>query len=232
MNNMSNKIDNEIAKIKKNRPEFDWGKSGFDVVSKAWETHVVDASTTTLQSFIKKFIDGYNNRPSVRTSKESATVPDQIIDKLISARIPQFTGRDINLIRFGHRISMAAENILGYILEEYIHIKAINHGWACCWGNCITSVDFCSSRKMLQVKNRSNTENSSSNKIRKGTRIEKWFRVNALNGSTNWLALDMIIGVNQLFSEKEFIEYAKTLIKANPAVLFVEQEKVDELFSD
>ncbi|MFH1389610.1 MAG: SinI family restriction endonuclease [Candidatus Margulisiibacteriota bacterium] len=229
---MSDKLDKEIAKIKKGYPDFDWEKSGFDVIYKCWKTHVVDANKTTLQPFIKKFIDGYNNRPSVRVSKESLTVPDQIIDKLISARIPQFTERDIKLIKFGHRLSMAAENILGYILEEFIHNKAIGHGWACCWGNCITSVDFCSSHEMLQVKNRSNTENSSSNKIRKGTEIKKWFRVNATNGRTNWLALDMIIGVNQLFSEKDFIDYAKALIKSNPAVLFVEQEQINELFSD
>ena len=193
---------------------------------------MVDANSKTLQSFIDKFIKGYNNRPSVRTSHEVATVPDQIIDKLIGARIPQFTERDINLISFGHRLSMSAENILGLILEEFIHNKVIGHGWACCWGNCITAVDFCSLYKMLQVKNRSNTENSSSNKIRKGTRIENWFRVNAMNGRTNWLALDMIIRVNQLFSEDEFIKFAKALIKTNPAVLFVDQNKVDELFSD
>lgn len=228
---MSKNLDNEISKIKKLTPKFDWESSGFDIVSKAWKTHVVDANVTTLKRFVKKFVNGYNNRPSVRKSKKIATVPDQLIDELIHTRISRFTKRDINLVKFGHRLSMAAENILGLILEEFIHNKVISHGWSCCWGNCVTKVDFCSSHKMLQVKNRSNTENSSSNKVRKGTKIEKWFRVNAMNGSTNWLALDMIIGVDQLFSEKEFFKYAKVLIKANPAVLFVEQAKVDELFS-
>lgn len=229
---MNTKLDKEIAALKKKSFDFDWEKSGFDIVYKAWKAHIVDANTKTLKQFVRKFMRGYDNRPSVRKSNKISTVPDQLIDELIMARIPAFSKRDINLIRFGHRLSMGAENILGLILEEFIHEKAVEHGWACCWGNCITSVDFCSSYMLLQVKNRSNTENSSSNKIRNGTRIEKWFRVNALNGSTNWLALDMIIGVNQLFSEKEFIKFAKDLIKSNPEALFVEQEKVDELFSD
>jgi len=228
---MSKNFDQYIKKVKKDNPKFDWEKSGFDLVFRAWKVHIVDANEKTLHTFVKKFINGYNNRPSVRKSNETATVPDELIDELIHARIPNFTKRDIALIRFGHRLSMAAENILGLILEEFIHNKVIGHGWACCWGNCITSVDFCSSYKMLQVKNRSNTENSSSNKVRKGTRIEKWFRVNALNGKTNWFTLDAIIGASQLFSEGDFLTYAKSLVKSNPAVLFIEQDKANKLFS-
>jgi hypothetical protein len=125
---------------------------------------------------------------------------------------------------------MATENILGLILEEYIHTKVVARGWACCWGNCISKVDFCSSHIMLQVKNRSNDENSSSSKIRAGTRIIKWHRINANNGSTNWQELDSIIGVSQLFSEREYIDFATALIKRNPSALFVEKTELDKLF--
>ena len=227
---MKDKLDSEIAIIRATLPEFDWIRSGFDIVFEAWKAYFVDANENTLQTFVKQFVDGYNNRPSVRTSKKTGTVPDGIIDEIINTRVPRFTKKDISLIRFGHRLSMAAENILGLILEEYIHSRVIDHGWSCCWGNSMKSVDFCSQHKMLQVKNRSNTENSSSNKIRSGTRIEKWFRVNAINGRTNWLALDMIIGVNQLFSEGDFINYAKNLIKSNPSALFVDKTELNEIF--
>ena len=40
--------------------------------------------------------------------------------------------------------------------------------------------------KLLQIKNRSNSENSSSKAIRDGTKIEKWCRINANNGRTYW----------------------------------------------
>lgn len=230
---MANKLDNsEITKVKKENSLFEWEKSGFDIVYESWKTHVVDADLSTLPNFVRKFINGYNNRPSVRTSKPIGTVPDMLIDKLIQTRVPKFAKRDIDLIRFGHRLSMSAENILGLILEEYIYTKAVGHGWACCWGNCISKVDFCSSHIMLQVKNRSNDENSSSSQIRAGTRILKWHRINANNGSTNWQELDSIVGVSQLFSEKEYIEFATALIKRNPSALFVEKVELDKLFSD
>ena len=228
---MTKSLDIDIKNNMMGYPGFDWKGSGFDIVSEFWKVHVTDASAKTLPTFIKEFVKGYNNRPSVRTSKKTGTIPDHLIDEIIQARIPKFSKRDITLISFGHRLSMATENILGLILEEYIHSKAIAHGWSCCWGNSIRSVDFCSTYKMLQVKNRSNTENSSSSKIRSGTRIEKWFRINAINGKTNWLELDRIIGVSQLFSEKEFIAYAKALIKTNPAALYVEPKALSSLHS-
>jgi hypothetical protein len=229
---MVNKLDNELTNIQKLTPGFDWDSSGFYIAYEFWKTHVVDAKSSTLPDFARKFVKGYNNRPSTRKSKAIGTVPDKLIDILIQTRMPKFTRRDIDLIRFGHRLSMSAENILGLILEEYIHSKAVGRGWACCWGNCISKVDFCSSHIMLQVKNRSNDENSSSSKIRAGTRILKWHRINANDGSTNWQELDSIIGVSQLFSEGEYIDFATALIKGNPSALFVEQAELNKLFSD
>jgi transcriptional regulator with XRE-family HTH domain len=68
--------------------------------------------------------------------------------------------------------------------EEYLAEKLLPYGWYCCWGETMKSVDFCTQNgDLLQVKNRSNSENSSSNKIRQGTAIIKWHRINASNGS-------------------------------------------------
>src|SRR6059058_3472101 len=39
---------------------------------------------------------------------------------------------------------------------------------------------------LLQVKNRDNTENSSSSKIRDNTTIKKWFRTYSQRDATNW----------------------------------------------
>jgi len=39
---------------------------------------------------------------------------------------------------------------------------------------------------LLQVKNRDNTENSSSSKIRDNTPIKKWFRTFSQRDATNW----------------------------------------------
>ena len=40
--------------------------------------------------------------------------------------------------------------------------------------------------RLLQIKNRDNSENSSSMAIRKGTSIEKWFRSFSKKTDTNW----------------------------------------------
>ena len=73
---------------------------------------------------------------------------------------------------------MSAENIQGGLLEEYINSVVTQFGWFWCAGNTMRSIDFCSSDEtFLQVKNKSNTENSSSSAIRAGTTIIKWFRL-------------------------------------------------------
>jgi len=66
----------------------------------------------------------------------------------------------------------------------------IAYGWHCAWGETIRSVDFCSEDgQLLQIKNRSNSENSSSSRVREGTNIIKWFRVNALTGPIEVLSI-------------------------------------------
>jgi len=199
--------------------------SGIELVTKVWESIIKVKNVDEKNDFLKKFKSGYENRPSIRHSKPSNTIPDPIIDTIIHARMPKLASKDIELIRFGHRLSMAAENILGLMLEEYIHTKVLKFGWSCCWGNCIKAVDFCSENGiLLQVKNRSNTENSSSNKIREGTEIIKWYRVNATSGACYWNELNTIIGKAKLTNEDDFQEYCKSLITRNPYALAIEDQ--------
>ncbi|TAH56698.1 MAG: SinI family restriction endonuclease [Sphaerochaeta sp.] len=184
-----------------------------------------DTSDSERNRMKARFLHGYNNRPSVRVTNRMRTKSDPIVDTLIQARLDALKTEEILFIRFGHRLSMAAENIIGLILEEYIHCSALQHGWTCCWGSAIPSVDFCSSEgTLLQIKNRSNTENSSSNKIRVGTEIRIWFRLSAYTGETRWDGLNDIIGEPDLMSEKGFHTFAADLIRRNPSVLFVEEE--------
>lgn len=83
---------------------------------------------------------------------------------------------------------------IGWILESYVASHAEQIGWAWCSGAMIRAVDFIKPEgngnwRMLQIKNRSNSENSSSSRIRLDTHIEKWFRVYAKSGRTNWEAI-------------------------------------------
>lgn len=207
-------------------------ESGFKIVTPVWLQQNSNASQADVESFINKFFNAYNHRPSKRISGKMTTVPDKLIDNLIGARIKSFTPNDIALIRFGHRLSMGAENIIGLILEEYIHTKVLKYGWATCWGSCIKAVDLCSKNgDLIQIKNKDNTENSSSDKIRAGTTIQKWYRLSSRTGQTEWEILNTMLGIpaSDKLSEDKFIQFARDVVIVNPKCLYVDSVEYDTI---
>lgn len=202
-------------------------ESGFDVVYNVWKSETNPTEEDELV-FCTRFIEGFRNRPSVRVSKETKTKPDRVIDQVISGRIRNITNEMLDDIRFAHKISMGAENIIGSILEEYIHWALRQYGWSICWGNCFKAVDLCSNGgKLIQIKNKSNTENSSSNKIRVGTEIQKWYRMNANTGNFCWDKLIQLTGCPKgTLSEDQFEGFARLLISRNHEALFVDENEL------
>ncbi len=90
---------------------------------------------------------------------------------------------------------MGAENLVGDLLERYLASVLEPRGWVWCSGSVVKAVDFLrpptrpgAAPLLLQVKNRDNSENSSSSRVRDGTDIEKWFRTYSRTGDTNWPA--------------------------------------------
>lgn len=182
-----------------------------------------------INKWLKKYFDGYNNRPSKRKNKKIGTVPDIVIDTIISARLPTLSTDQIDQIKSAHRLSMSAENILGLLLEEYLAEKLSSYDWYCAWGETIDKVDFCTKKgDLLQVKNRSNSENSSSSSVRKGTLIRKWHRINASNGAYYWKELNQLIGCSELF-EEDFSVFVRKTITENPTALYVEDSNYWQL---
>ncbi|MFO0053036.1 MAG: SinI family restriction endonuclease, partial [Dolichospermum sp.] len=97
-------------------------------------------------------------------------------------------------------------------------------GWHCAWGETVKSVDFVSEDgRLLQIKNRSNSENSSGKSVRKETKIKNWFRIKADQNEYMWQELNKICGTTNL-SEDEFSEFVKTTIQSNPKCLVVEKK--------
>jgi len=177
-----------------------------------------------IRKWLEKYKHGYDTRSSIRVSNPPGTIPDPILDTIIRTRLPLLTEKNLNSVCFAHRLSMSAENILGLLLEEYIANGLKLFRWHCCWGETMRSVDFCKEDgELLQIKNRSNSENSSSSKVRDGTSIKKWYRVNANNGSYQWHDLNEKIG-SDIFSEKNFEEFIKSVIQQNPSALAVESD--------
>lgn len=183
-----------------------------------------DDHESVIRKWFQKYQSGINGRASVRASNPPGTVADPIIEKIIGAKITSLSDEDLNRITYAHRLGMSAENILGLILEEYLADNLEPYGWHCAWGETVKSVDFVhESGRLLQIKNRSNSENSSSSAIRSGTQIEKWFRIKADRIEYMWAALNEICGTTSL-SEESFVDFVNKVIKDNPACMAVEYE--------
>jgi hypothetical protein len=135
-----------------------------------------------------------------------------------------------------HRQAMLAENIVGNFLEEYIDEVLQGTKWICCYGETLKYSDFCHPEGyVVQIKNRNNTENSSSKKIRKNTKIKMWFRTFNQNGKTNWPEIYKVFraiesngkykidGKEVRFSEDGFRAFVSRVIKSNPDCIYNEQ---------
>jgi hypothetical protein len=120
----------------------------------------------------------------------------------------------------GHFLFMSVENRNGDILEEYLAHVLEPIGWIWCAGATYRAIDFCYLGEepiLLQIKNKYNTENSSSSHIRSGTNIQKWYRLKQPRVATglerplpNWEALHRIVfddRVSELLSETEYLNY-------------------------
>lgn len=181
-----------------------------------------ESAEEILESWLNKYLRGYEKRASQRSSNVPGTIPDPIINVILEARLPQLDQASVNKIIYGHRLAMSAENILGPMLEEFLSIQLKPSGWFCCWGETLRSVDFVNrDGRLLQVKNRSNSENSSSSRVRRGTAIEKWFRVNATSGEYQWDQLNKIKKSPEL-SEESFKKFVQQALQKNNAALAVE----------
>lgn len=181
-----------------------------------------DDESTAIRKWILKYIGGKNGCASNRISNLPGTVADPIIEEIIGTRLAHLKPEDLDKITYAHRLGMSAENILGLMLEEYIATNLSEFGWHCAWGETVKSVDFVHENgSLLQIKNRSNSENSSSSTVRYGTEIEKWYRIKAGRVEYMWGSLNEICETTHL-SEEAFVEFARATIESNPACLAIE----------
>ena len=172
-----------------------------------------------------KYLKGYKSRPSIKIGNKSKTYSDPIIDIALEARSKKLTPEDITKVTQGHKLLMTLENLIGDILEEYLSLKLRQFGWYCCWGSSIDAVDFChQDGRLLQVKNSDNSENSSSSRVRNGTKIIKWARrISTKDNEFKWDYLINETGANNV-SELDFRRFLKDLIEANPACIYTKDQ--------
>lgn len=132
--------------------------------------------------YLERWIKGYEDASANIPSKRIAVPKSSCSDPAVKTIVKYATGVDdetLEIQNSHHNLFMSAENVQGNLLEEYINSAIHSLGWYWCVGNVLRAVDFCTPNGsvFLQIKNKSNTENSSSSAIRSGTSIKKWYRL-------------------------------------------------------
>lgn len=144
---------------------------------------------------------------------EPSTVPDEMVS-VIMENAYGYSSTECERIKLEHQHAMCAENCVGNLLERYLDSKLRVSHWSWCCGEFVKAIDFLGRNEnsewiALQIKNRDNSENSSSSAIRDGTRIQKWFRSFSKDTKkgrpyfTNWENLPPLMRGYDL-GEKEF----------------------------
>ncbi len=192
----------------------------------------------TYLDYLSKWIKGYEdaslNPPSNRKAFPKSSCSDPAIQTIVQIA----TNVDVAFIErmnAYHNLFMSAENIQDNLLEEYISDSVHQYGWIWCKGNVLRAIDFCSKdgQILLQIKNKSNTENSSSSAIRIGTPIKKWYRLGtqSRNGEKfptyKWDELNAIInshittGIAPMcnMNEESYQTFLKNITLQNPDII-------------
>lgn len=180
-----------------------------------------DVDDQYLETYIGRY---YGEREeTVVVLKPVATKPDRAVAEVLKAfeNVPE---EDLERIGENHRLSMQAENIVGKLLEGYVARLLESKGWIWCCGETMRSVDFIKDEegediKLLQIKNRDNSENSSSSAIREGSEIKKWYRSNSRTGKTRWDSLpeNSDARENERCTEEGFYEFVREIATSNLA---------------
>lgn len=167
-----------------------------------------------LQVLANQYFKGYRRSDF---PANPSTVPDEIVS-IVMQEAYGYTQNQCEKIKIEHQHSMCAENCVGALLERYLDSILRPHGWHWCCGSIVRAVDFLKKDDkgnwlILQIKNRNNSENSSSSAIRQGTEIQKWFRTFSKTGKTNWHDLPPLMQEYGM-SEHNFVDFVKHYLQA------------------
>lgn len=188
---------------------------------------------TYINRWILSYCNAMNNLPSKKEATPKSSCNDPVIQTMVKSACG-ITDSEVAKQVDSHNLFMSAENVLGNLLEEYIAQKIRPYKWVWCAGTTLRAIDFCNEdgTTLLQIKNKNNSENSSSSNIREGTTIKKWYRLSTskrggkISPAFKWSNLNDIIndnlpeGLDLLeLTEDDFQKYISTVVKANPNII-------------
>lgn len=199
-----------------------------------------DKAAAYMVRWVNNYYMGIQNVPSKREASPRSTCSDPIVSTIVSTA-KGLEEQEIKAAEINHVLFMSAENVQGGLLEEYIALQVRPYGWIWCAGEVLHAIDFCNSdgSVLLQIKNKYNSENSSSSSVREGTTIKKWYRlgVRTQNGKKfpkyKWEVLNEIIDTYKTkdidesgeklpqcnMNETLYSEFIKTVIAKNKSII-------------
>lgn len=151
----------------------------------------------------KRLLKGHETPPSLST--KAAGEADPVAHAIFETR---HLDVDSEQIFQYHHFIMQIEKTVGDLVERYIAAAMYKTSdWAYCPAEVVSGTDFIRKTDngwyFLNVKNKYNSENSSSKKARLDKGVDLWFRLNR-NGSYNWNEFpDPSLGL----SEEGFLDF-------------------------
>ena len=185
-----------------------------------------------IDRWVQSYLDADNNPARNRSATPKGSVNDPAIRAIVKM-VTQVSDEEAMIQESHHNLFMSAENVQGALLEEYIDsvISGSDFNWIWCKGNTLQSVDFCTPDgvRLLQIKNKFNSENSSSSRVRLGTKIEKWYRLGTRTVAGRrvpdykWDDLNNIIesasGMPCYLCEEDYVAYVEEVAINNPELI-------------
>lgn len=188
-----------------------------------------------IRRWVLTYCSGINNLASKKKAMPKTACSDPLIKEMVKQAKKIEDDNMLDNQEKNHILFMSAENVLGNLLEEYIVKNIRSYGWIWCAGKTLRAIDFCNTKgtELLQVKNKSNSENSSSKNVREGTKIKKWYRLGTSKKggkpqpSYKWDKLNDIIntyGTEEItekcnMDEVKFQKYIRQVVEKNPEII-------------
>lgn len=188
--------------------------------------------TDYIERWVHRYFHARTNRPSKSKANPKGSANDPALPVIVK-ETKRYTSEQIQQAIKDHNLFMNAENIQGALLEEYINSCASKDGWIWAEGETMRACDFVRFNpithipELVQIKNRDNTENSSSSAIRQGTQIRKWNRLKTRHKAGKpypefqWDKLNEIMKLSSenLMSEKGYNSFLAKVAQDNTHLL-------------
>lgn len=191
-----------------------------------------------LSKWVQKFLAEWKSLPGDHQADSKRTVTDPALLQMVMASSHAGDLDTAMVWAAHHNLYMSAENAGGNLLEEYIANKIAPYGWVWCRGKIITAVDFCNDActAMFQVKNKTNTENSSGKGFREVVGVQVWCRMRAERRAgqieTYWPKLVEIVRSgatrggavpDDLMTEDDYLAFVRAVSENNPYLISAEE---------